>query len=152
MTVFEKIRELLDENNTKYEVIEHEPVYTSEDAARIRDTSTSIGAKALVWFADKNPVLIVVPGDSRLDVKKFKVAFGVKDLKFANPQEVEKLTGVAIGAVPPVGKAISLPSYFDKSFEKMTNVAFNAGLHTHSIKMQASDLILIESPKIADLI
>ena len=32
MTVFEKIKELLDAAKVSYEVIEHEPVYTSAEA------------------------------------------------------------------------------------------------------------------------
>ena len=152
MNVFEKIKSLLDDSSVAYDVIEHDPVYTSEDAAKLRDTSTSIGAKALVWFADKKPLLVVVPGNLRLDTKKFKTTFGIKDLRFAKPSEVKELTDVEVGAVPPVGKAVSLPSYFDKSFEDMKEVAFNAGSHTHSIKMSAQDLILVEQPEIADLV
>lgn len=35
----------------------------------------------------------------------------------ASPEEVTQLTGLKIGAIPPVGKAINLPSYFDQSLK-----------------------------------
>lgn len=82
MDVFEKIKKSLNSSGVEYEVIEHEPVYTSEDAAKIRDTSLDMGAKALVLMADKKPVLAVLPGNQRMDFKRFKKEFGVK--RFAN--------------------------------------------------------------------
>jgi len=42
------IKELLDKNNIHYEVSEHEPVYTSEQAAKVRRVKLRTGAKALV--------------------------------------------------------------------------------------------------------
>lgn len=151
MDVYERIIELLDEEDVEYEVMEHEPVYTSEDAAKIRDTDVSMGAKALVLMADKKPVLVVVPGNERLDFKKFKKEFGVKDLRMAKPNEVKEVTSLEIGAIPPVGKAMGLESYYDNSFKEKDIVAFNAGSHTKSIKIQAQDLISIERPVILSL-
>lgn len=151
MNVYEKIIELLDEKGMEYEVMEHEPVYTSEDAAKIRDTDVGMGAKALVLMADKKTVLVVVPGNKRLDFKKFKKEFSVKDLRMAKPEEVKEITTLEVGAIPPVGKAVNLESYYDDSFLKKDIVAFNAGSHTKSIKMKAKDLISIEHPVILSL-
>jgi Ala-tRNA(Pro) deacylase len=152
MTVHEKIIDLLDKNNVEYEVIEHEPVFTSADAAKIRDTNVSMGAKALVLMADKKPVLAVVPGNERLDFKKFKKEYGVKDLRMAKPEEVFEITTLEIGSIPPVGKAMDLKSYYDESFLEKDVVAFNAGSHTISIKMKAKDLISVELPVISSLV
>ena len=63
MTVFEKIKSLLDEANISYEVVEHEPVHTSADAAKVRDIDLAQGAKALVMVGDKTPLLFVVPAN-----------------------------------------------------------------------------------------
>ena len=116
MSVFEDIKNLLEKADVEFQVIEHAPVYTSEDASKIRDTSLAIGAKSLIWYADKSPILAVVPGNKKLNLKKFKQAFGFKDLRFATPEEVEGLTGLKIGSIPPIGKLLGLTSYFDASF------------------------------------
>ncbi len=152
MTVLEKIIQLLTDAGVEYEKIEHVAVYTSEDAAKIRDTSAAMGAKALVLIADKQPVLAVVPGDQRLNFKKFKLAFGVKDLRMATPEEVKQITTLEIGSIPPLGKALNLKSYYDNSFMDKDIVAFNAGMHTVSIKMRAEDLLFIEKPVLSSLI
>lgn len=151
MPVFDDIKKLLEQTPVKFTVVEHPPVYTSEEASKIRDTSLAIGAKALIWFADKSPILVVVPGDKKLNLKKFKNAFGIKDMRFATPEEVEELTGLQIGSIPPLGKVLGLASYFDVSFSLGNQVAFNAGLHTVSILMSAEDLIRVEGPKLADI-
>jgi len=151
MTVFEKIQKLLTDAEVVFRVLDHEPVFTSEEAARIRDTDLSQGAKALVMIADKNPLLFVVPGDRRADFSKIKKNFSVKDLRMATTEEVEKLTGLKVGSIPPVGKAIGLKSYFDSSFAIKDEVTFNAGSHTRSVLMQSKDLIKIEDPEILDI-
>ncbi len=152
MTVLEKIKKLLDDAQIQYEIVEHEPVYTSADAAKIRDTGLSQGAKALVMYAEENPILVVVPGDRRASFRKLKDLLVVKDLRMATPEEVESITTLKIGSIPPIGKAINLPSYFDKSFLEKEEVAFNAGSHNVSIIMRAPDLIAVENPQVSDIV
>lgn len=152
MTVFEKIKKMLEESGVDYEVIDHEPVHTSADAAKIRDTNVSNGAKALVMFADKKPFLFVLPGDKKANFKKIKNALKVKDLRMATPEEVLELTNLVVGSIPPLGKAIGLNSYFDFSFQIKEDIAFNAGMLTRSIIMNANDLIKIEEPELIEIV
>lgn len=151
MTVLEKIKNLLDQANVEYKELEHDPVYTSKDAAEIRDEDVSNGAKALVLIGDKSPVLTVVPGDKKVDFKKVKSYLEIDDLRMATPEEVKEITTLEIGAIPPVGKALGLSSYFDNSFLLKDKVAFNAGDHCTSIIMSAEDLIKVEQPEIFNL-
>ncbi|RJR26584.1 hypothetical protein C4561_04820 [candidate division WWE3 bacterium] len=150
MTVLEKIIQKLDDEGIDYSRIDHEPVYTSEEAARIRDADISMGAKAIVCFADKKPCLIVVPGDKKIGFKAFKTLFNVKDMRMASASEVIALTTLEIGSIPPTGSLMDLKSYFDESFKSKDKVAFNAGSHTVSVLMKARDLIMIEDPAFGD--
>lgn len=146
MTVKDKILRLLNKAGVQYRTVEHEPVYTSEEAARIRDTKENMGAKALVCFADKKPILIVVPGNMKVDFKKFKSTFNINDLHLASPQKVTELTSLEVGAIPPVGTVMNIPSYYDVHIENSEDVAFNAGSHTFSVVMKTEDLLNIENP------
>src|SRR3989344_3909351 len=87
-SLFDRIRAKLDNLNIKYQVIEHEPVYTSQDAARLRDTDIKEGAKALVMIADKKPIMVTLSGAAKADFKLLKKLFGFKDLRIATPEEV----------------------------------------------------------------
>lgn len=151
--VFQKIIELLKKKNIKFSIFEHEPVYTSEQAAKIRGSSLKQGAKALIFVADGKPVMFVVPGDKRVDVKKFKISYGIKDLRMATPGEVEIITsGVKVGAVHPFGNIYGLPVYVDKSLGRSQEIIFNAGLHTKSIKMRYQDYYRLVKPILSSFV
>ncbi len=147
---FQKIIRLLKENKVEYQLYEHEPVYTSVDAAKIRGTKLEQGAKALVALADKKPILVVISAAKKIDTKKFKKLFKVKDLRIATTEEVKQITGVEIGAVPPFGDLVDLETYVDQSLGKNREIAFNAGLHTKSIKMKYKDWLDLVKPKTGD--
>jgi Ala-tRNA(Pro) deacylase len=145
--VFKKIVDLLSSKDIKYDLIEHKPVFTSEEAARIRHTNIKQGAKALIFKADGKPVMIVIPGDKKVDTSRFKKNFIIKDLKFASPDEVEKyLDGVKIGAVHPLGNIHSIKVYIDRGLSRNKEIVFNAGLHDKSIIMKFSDYYKIVKP------
>ena len=150
MIVHDKIVNLLKDNNIDYERMEHAHVHTSFEAAKVRNLEVSTSLKALVFVADKSPILIVVPGDKKVNTYVFKKTFGFKDLRFASAEEVFNIIGIDIGSVPPIGKVLNLMSYFDRSIENKGKIAFNAGLHTVSIIMSIQDLLTIENPRIAD--
>jgi len=144
--VFRQIIKLLEENKVEYDLIVHQPVYTSQDAARIRDTNIHQGAKAIIFTADQKPILIVVPGDYRIDTKKFKKEYQIRDLQMMKPEEIKELTGLEIGAIPPFGNVMGLPMYVDQELLKNDWISFNAGAHTQSVKMKARDFIHLAKP------
>lgn len=145
MEVLGKILNKLNKTNIPYEYMEHEEVRTSEEAAKVRKEPLKIGAKAIVCFADKKPILIVVPGDRKIDFKKFKLLYNIKDLRMASSEEVTKLTTVPIGAVPPLGSVMNLRTYCDEKVFENNKIAFNAGDRKVTIKMKAKDFKTLES-------
>ena len=144
--VFEKLRFLLDANNVSYKLMEHEAGYTSEQAAQVRGTRLQQGAKALVFEADKRPLLLVVAADRRIDSRAFKRVFGVKDLRLASAERMTELTGLTIGAVPPFGSLMGLPTYVDEPVLENEEIVFNAGSLTRCILMKAVDYLRLEQP------
>ena len=104
MTVFARLTALLDDARVPYAVTRHAPVRTSEEAAKVRGTPLSSGAKALVCKADERFVLFVMPADRRLDSAAVRRALGIRSLRFATPEEVAQRTALAPGAIPPFGK------------------------------------------------
>jgi len=137
---FQKIKDLLEKNKIQYKVVEHEAVFTSEEAAKVRGTSLHQGAKALVLYGDDKAVMAVLAADKKVDFKLIKSLYGIKDLRMATPGEVKEVTGgVEIGAVPPFGNIFNIPLYADESLFTNEKIDFNAGLHTTSIEMKAED-------------
>ncbi len=148
--VYERIVGEFKKSAVEFEPYEHVAVFTSEDAAKIRNTPLSEGAKALVLYADDAPIMVTVPGDRKVDMKAFKIAYGVKDLRMATPVEVEEVTGVKIGAVPPFGHIFGIPLYMDTHLKDETFISFNAGLHTKSIRVKQSEYEKVAKPIIGE--
>lgn len=136
---FEKIRALLDERDIDYTLLEHEHIHTSEDAARVRGTSMSEGAKSLLLKMEDEFVLVVIPGDKRLSIKKLRHYLNIGRGRFAHPQEVVETMGCEVGSCYPIGSVASLRTIVDPSFESNDHISFNPGVHTKSIDMRWSD-------------
>ncbi len=150
ISVTARIQELLHSRGVNFEFKEHEPVKTSQEAADIRGTPLHEGAKALVFAADGATVLAVVPAHKRVGTRAFKRAFGVKNLRMINPDELRELTGLPVGAVPPFGSVLELPTYVDRGLLVNTRISFNAGSRSASIIMACQDYIDVEQPTLAD--
>ncbi len=148
--LFEKIVDSLNKEKTHYKVLEHKPVYTSQEAAKIRGTELKQGAKALVCKTEKGFVQAVISASKELDEEKLKNFLDVKTLSLASPDDVKKIAGVSVGAVPPFGNLFGVHVYLDKSVLENDEIAFNAGLHTKSIIMKAKDLQKVTGGKVGE--
>jgi nondiscriminating aspartyl-tRNA synthetase len=143
----DKLIAYLKEKDIKFKHLEHQPTHTSEESAQARGTSLKQGAKALVMFADNHPILVVLSAAHKLNNSAFKTEFKVKDLRMATPDEVQQVSGVGIGAVPPFGNLFNTPVYVDQSLLKETDIAFNAGSLTNSIIMRVVDFVKLVNPQ-----
>jgi Ala-tRNA(Pro) deacylase len=149
-TVFERIEALLTARDVAFEVLRHEPVFTSAEAAAVRGTSLSSGAKALVCKADERFVMFVLPADRKLDSKALRKAQGWKSLRFATAEEVLELTGLTPGSIPPFGQLFDLPTLCDRRLADEPTINFNAGDHAVSISLRYDDYAMVEQPEMVD--
>jgi aspartyl-tRNA synthetase len=147
-SVYEQICQYLNQEKVEYKKYEHKPVFTSEEAAAIRQTPLAEGAKALLCMADKKPVMIVLSAVSKLDLKTFKKTFGYKDVSMADKDMLLKVTGLKPGAVPPFGSLFNISIYVDENLTKLENISFNAGSNTQSIQMKLADFVNVEKSEV----
>lgn len=150
-SVFERIQERLERKGVAHTVLRHEPVFTSAQAAVVRRTALASGAKALVVKAGEAFRLLVIPADRKLDSRKARAALDVKGLRFASHEEVERLTGLPPGAIPPFGSLFNLPTVCDPALGINVAINFNAGDRAVSVQMSFEDYREIENPLMADL-
>jgi Ala-tRNA(Pro) deacylase len=151
VSVCDRLQNWLKQHEVPYTVLRHEPVFTSEQAAAVRGTSLASGAKALVVKAGERFVLLVLPADRKLDSRKARDALAVKALRFASKEEVQTLTSLQPGAIPPFGSLFQLPSYCDPALGENPSINFNAGDHAISIQMAYSDYIRGEKPQLISI-
>jgi Ala-tRNA(Pro) deacylase len=147
MTVFDRIQTLLTAKGIAFAVDRHAPVFTSEEAARVRGTALSSGAKALVLKIDDAFSLLVLPADRKLDSKGTKKALKAKSIRFATKEEVLEITGLLPGSIPPFGSLFGLKTIVDPALRLNESINFNAGEHAISISMKCIDYLLAEEPR-----
>ena len=147
-TVFERLESWLKELGVSFNVLRHQPVFTSEQAAAVRGTSLASGAKALVVKAGEHFVMLVLPADRKLDSRKARETLGVKALRFATKEEVQELTGLQPGSIPPFGSLFQLPTYCDPALAENASINFNAGDHSISVQMSYVDYETVEKPSL----
>ena len=145
--VLRQICNLLDEQEVAYRSLHHEPTLTSEDSARVRGEDIRIGGKALLIKVGGEFRLFVLSAALRVDSQAVRGHFGTRKTRFASAVELEELTGLVPGSVPPFGKPI-LPFelYVDLSITENDRIAFNAGSLTDSLFLSVEDYLRVARP------
>ena len=148
MTLEEKIITLLKQQNISYEIFEHEPVYTNPTMAAALNVGESETVKSLVLKTKEGAlVVLVMPGNKKVNWKEAAAGVGTKKVSFAKPDEVSPMVGCEVGCVPPFGHLTTLPIYMDPDLIKKKYVFFNPGVHDKSYKIKSWDLKKLCKPK-----
>ncbi len=150
MNPYDEITKLL--SDVDYQLIEHEHVITSDDAARVRGLSKSEGMKSLVLRADDKLILVVVRADNKLHSKKVRHHFGVREVRFATPEQVLETMGVEVGACYPFGAVPGIEMIIDETLAHNEFVSFNPGIHTKTIRMKWQDYERAVKPTLVGVI
>jgi Cys-tRNA(Pro) deacylase len=143
--VEKKIKHILLSNKIKFQETEHEAVYTSQQAAQVIGLQTEeAGVKSLIFKTKEAEFILVLnPGNKKVDDKKIAQMENTKTLFFAKPDEVEKVAGIPIGSVPPFGLKTKLKTYLNEALLECEYLYFNPGSHTKTIKLRSEDLLKV---------
>lgn len=146
----EEILSMFEKNGVEYQLYEHEPVYTSREAARVRGVELKTGCKSMVLKTkDGSFILTNTAADRKIDLRKLERIVGTK-LSFATKEEVLQTTNCKSGSVPPFGGMFGLPTYLDESILENDFVNFNIGVLTKSVKISRQDLLRLMNPIISE--
>lgn len=142
MEVYKQIISHLKDKGVEFEVLEHDFVHTSEDAAKTRGNKIEQAAKAIIMKSKSGKFyLFVVPGNMKAKLKKVKEILNEKNVSLASPEEVFQVTGLKVGSVTPFGQFFGLGTYFEESLLNQEKIVFAAGSHYKSISMKPGDFI-----------
>ncbi|MFH1737001.1 MAG: YbaK/EbsC family protein [Actinomycetota bacterium] len=137
--------------------VQHELVTLSdhvkgtERLADLLDLEPCSVVKTLVFIADGQPVLAMVPGDKRADTRKLKKHLSAARLIPATEQEVFEITGFMVTALPPVAFKSSVTAIADHSLTG-NNIVYAAGGNPNIVlKLRASDLVKATKAALADI-
>ena len=115
----------------------------------MRGESTDIGAKALLIKVDKQFALFVLSASLRANSRAIRERLGARRTRFATAEELQELTGLVSGAVPPFGRPVlAFPLYVDESISSLDRIAFNAGSLTDSMFLSTEDYFRVAGAEV----
>ena len=117
------MQKLLNEHNAEFKLLDHQPTKTSQESADVRGVTLASGAKAMLLKNNSSKMkanefvfyLAVLSASRKFNWKLLKKLVGVKNIRFATPEEVWEQTRCLSGAVPPFGSVFGMPTVVDKS-------------------------------------
>ena len=97
----------------------------------------------VVDLGHKDYIMVLMPGDKNLDLKKLAGAFSVKRAAMADTSTTERLTGYLVGGISPFGTKQNLPVVMEQCLLEFDRVAINAGRRGVMLVMDPNDILLV---------
>jgi Ala-tRNA(Pro) deacylase len=96
--------EFLDAQHIPYQRVEHPPVYTCEEAKRLRPKLPGVSTKNLFLRDKQGAVYLVVTAcEKKLDLKKLGQQMGAAKLHFGSEDKLQEVLGLTRGSVTVMG-------------------------------------------------
>ena len=145
---------LLEGKKVPYESFTYPPnLGDAQEVAAALDWPAGQVFKTLVVPRPKpgKPMLVMIPADRQLDLKKLAKAVGEKKLKMATQREAEQLTRLQVGGI----SALALLNrgfdiYLDESALLFEQIIISAGQRGLQIKLAVPDLVRICRARMVD--
>jgi Cys-tRNA(Pro) deacylase len=150
----ERVRAALAELGVETEITKYpRSTRTAEDAANTIGVPLGSIVKSLLFLVAGKPVLVLMAGDRRVDTAKLAALYGVgkKRVRIADAETVRRITGFAIGGVPPVGHVTSLPVLIDESLSRFEVVHAAAGSPRANFPIRYEKLVEVTGGWVVDL-
>ena len=107
--------------------------------------------KSVMFFADGEPVLILMSGDMNVDTKKLKKLLGVRKVRMADAETVLKVTGYVVGAVPPVAHRQAIDTHLDESLNRFAKIYPAGGTTSNMFATTFEELLSLSEAKVINV-
>ena len=131
--------------NIEFKEIEHEAVFTIEQAQGIKNKIDGLGCKNL-FLTDKNGkyILIILSEDKKANIKQIEKIVNTSHLSFAKETELKSILQLEQGSVTPFGilndNDNKVMIVIDKDL-KGKKLLFHPNVNTKTISISYDDLI-----------
>lgn len=143
------VSQLLTHEHVDFSIIPHPRTETTQHLAEEVHVSGDHVAKSVLLRTPPNFLLAVLPASYRIDLPRLRKQLGVQELELATETEVsDKFPECEVGALPPFGSQVGVPSVVDRSLTDKEEIVFDAGSHTQAVRMRYADFERIEQPQV----
>jgi Cys-tRNA(Pro) deacylase len=138
-----RLRDQLEHHGIQATLIEPGiPTPTVLDAARALGVQPADIIKSVAFESkDGTMILVVAPGDKRIDTGKVAQLFGLEKLKMASAARVLEVTGYPAGGVPPVGHPTSLRVVMDATLLEREALIGGGGSERLLLRITSAEVV-----------
>lgn len=136
----EPVRRALAESGVPFEILACDPeladtaVFCERYGFALADSANTIVVTSK--SGERRYAACVLLATTRLDVNKtVRKRLGVRRISFASPEETERLTGMVLGGVTPLGLPETLPVWVDEQVMARPYVVLGGGNRSTKIKV-----------------
>ena len=124
---------------------------TAPEAARAVGCDVGAIAKSLLFMADGEPLLVLCAGDRRVNTARVAELVGAASVKMASVEDVRRVTGYAIGGVPPLGHPMRVPTLMDAALHRWPLIYCAAGAHDSLFPVDPGRLAEVIGARVEDV-
>lgn len=147
--MFSEFESFLESRNIWHEFLEKSDMRTVESAAA--HVPADRIAKSIVFFAKNEFVVVVLPGPRKVSRKKLRPLLGDENIQLASPDDVLRVTGFEVGAVPPIGHKTKTKCILDERVAALDDVWGGGGAVNKLVHLKVKDIIELNNPIVADV-
>lgn len=137
---------VLDDLDITYDIIEHPPATTTEEADKFIEGKPGVRTKSL-FLCDKKSTqyfLLIMDDSKRLDIKTTAEILKIKGLKFCSPEKLMNKMGLTPGSVSLFGLLNNhdhdIQVYFDKEILSEKILTFHPNDNTKTLFIKTEDI------------
>lgn len=147
------LKQFLDNHKVWHQfVIKSETIHTA-DAANVTGIELHKVTKNLVSITDTGEyILLIVPGDSKVNLKEVAKMLGVKKVRLVPFSDAENISGYPPGGTPSVGHKTQMRTLIEKKLLNFETVYCGGGSRDKLLEIRVQDIIKLNDAIIAELV
>ena len=144
--MYQKVADTLNELGIPFQIVEHEPVLTTEQADRFIEGIEGVRTKTMFFTNKKkrNFYLVIMDDAKRLNMDVFKEIVEEKQIKMASSETLNDKMMLPPGVVSPFGllnnKDKDIHVYFDQEIVSEERMSFHPNTNEKTIFVNTQDL------------
>ena len=144
--MYQKVVDTLNELGITFQIVEHEPALTTEQADRFIEGIEGVRTKSMFLTNKKkrNFYLVIMDDVKRLDMDVFKDIVEEKQMKMASAETLNEKMMLQPGVVSPFGllynKDKDIHVYFDQAIVSEKRMSFHPNTNEKTIFIKTEDL------------
>jgi Cys-tRNA(Pro)/Cys-tRNA(Cys) deacylase len=158
MPVRNNVTRLLDQRKVWHEPVEYDPdrFHSATEVAEMVGAPPEQVFKTIVALREergKRPLLVIVPGNREVDLKRLAAGLGEKKVRVAPQREAEALTKLQVGGISAlalIGKGFDV--VLDRGAEAFadTGIYVSGGQRGLNVRIRPADLIALTGARLLD--